>query len=223
MSRIENCWYREVCSKECSAGCIRYLEMSYLMENSGLPYKRWFPSSLSPDDCDYDAFCQLASIKNNITTFVENGQNLYLFSSMTGNGKTTWAIKLMLKYFNDIWAGNGFRCRGLFIHVPTFLTQLKNFNMVQTEFERIKKELPSVDLVIWDDVASTDLSSYDNSQLLTYLDSRMLSMKSNIFTGNADNTAITKMLGLRLASRVWNNSQHIELRGRDKRSEILFD
>ena len=219
----EECWYKEVCNKQCSDSCIRYLEMLSLLEKSCLPKCRWFPSVLYPDDCDYNTYVELSAIKQNIEQVVKNGSNIYLFSDKTGNGKTTWAIKLMLKYFNDIWAGNGFRCRGLFIHVPTFLTQLKNFNVKDTEFERVKNDIANVDLVIWDDIASTDLSSYDNSQLLTYLDCRMLSMKSNIFTGNADNTAIVKMLGLRLASRVWNNSQHFELKGRDKRNEILSD
>lgn len=217
MSKIENCWYSKVCSNECSDGCIRYLEMSGLLEKSGLPYSRWFPASLSPDDCDYDAFCTLADIKDDMQSFVKNGHNLYIYSSETGNGKTTWAIKLMLKYFNDIWAGNGFRCRGLFIHVPTFLTKLKNFNMVDDEFERMRKELPNADLVIWDDIASTDLSSFDHSQLLTYIDCRTLSQKSNIFTGNLSNPAITKALGIRLASRVWNNSEKVKLEGQDKR------
>ena len=123
----------------------------------------------------------------------------------------------MLKYFNDVWPGNGFKCRGIFIHVPTFLTRLKNFNALDEEFERIKSELPNVDLVIWDDIASTELSSYDHSQLLTYIDQRILAGKSNIFTGNLGSPEIVKALGTRLASRVWNSSKRIELKGRDKR------
>ena len=213
----DNCWYKKVCTNNCSEGCIRYIEMRGLMEKSRIPESRWNPATLSPDDCDYDAFCDLADIKDDIVGFVGNGENLYLYSRETGNGKTTWAIKLMLKYFNEIWAGNGLRCRGLFIHVPTFLTQLKNFNIQDEEFERVKQILPTVDFVIWDDIASTDLSSYDHSQLLTYIDQRILGRKSNIFTGNLGNPDITKALGVRLASRVWNSSTKIELKGRDKR------
>jgi DNA replication protein DnaC len=191
--------------------------MLHLCEQSNIPSSRWFPTKLSPDDCDYVAFCNLADIKDDIVNFIDKGSNLYLYSTKTGNGKTTWAIKLMLKYFNDIWAGNGFKCRGIFIHIPTFLTRMKNFNAVDEEFERIKTDLLNVDLVIWDDIASTELSSYDHSQLLTYVDQRILSEKSNIFTGNLGNPEITKALGTRLASRVWNSSTRIELKGSDKR------
>lgn len=212
-----DCWYKSVCTNTCSESCIRYLEMTNLMEKSCVPPNRWHPVKMSPDECDYGAFCNLADIKDDVENFVAKGKNLYLYSSRTGNGKTTWAIKLMLKYFDDIWAGNGFRTRGIFVHVPTFLTRLKNFNMQDEEVDRLKIELPKVDLVVWDDIASTDLSSYDYSQLLTYIDQRILNEKSNIFTGNLGNAEITKALGTRLASRVWNSSTQIELKGRDKR------
>ena len=217
---MKQCWYENVCSMatdNCRLTCLRYIEMLGLLEQSNIPNSRWYPVTLSPDDCDYNAFCDLADIKDIMVDFVHRGSNLYLYSTKTGNGKTTWAIKLMLKYFNDIWPGNGLRCRGLFIHVPTFLTRLKNFNALDEEFERIKSELPNVDVVIWDDIASTELSSYDHSQLLTYIDQRILADKSNIFTGNLGSPEIVKALGTRLASRVWNSSKRIELKGRDKR------
>ena len=214
---IDNCWYKSVCTIPCKDNCIRYLEMLSLVEQSGIPENRWMPDVLYPDDCDYEAFRKLADTKEDIRNFVEAGNNLYIYSERTGNGKTSWSIKLMLKYFDSIWAGNGFRCRGLFVHVPTFLTQLKNFNKQDDEFDRVKQMLPSVDLVVWDDIASTNLSNYDHSQMITFIDQRTLNQKSNIFTGNLKQSGIEKSLGARLASRVWNASQRVELKGWDKR------
>ena len=214
---INECVYKDVCTAFCSDNCIRFLEMSSLLEKSQIPENRWRPISLSPDDCDYEAFCKLADIKDEIDGFVVMGQNLYIFSDKTGNGKTSWAIKLMLKYFDTIWAGNGFRCRGVFVHVPTLLTRLKNFEVSDPQLDELKTILPTVDLVVWDDIASTALSNYDHSQLITYIDQRTLNNKSNIFTGNLRQQGIEKSLGARLASRVWNASTRIELKGRDKR------
>lgn len=215
----DNCWYKSVCStvNECSNTCIRFIEMRSLMEKSNIPQNRWFPDTLTPDDCDYDAFCDLADIKTDILQFVQSGKNLYLYSDRTGNGKTSWSIKLMLKYFDEVWAGNGFRCRGIFVHTPTLLTKLKDFENKDSTFEQIKTLIPDVDLVIWDDIASTSLSNYDHSQLITLIDQRILNRKSNIFTGNLKQAGIEKSLGARLASRVWNASTRIELKGRDKR------
>lgn len=213
------CWYKETCTNtECNEDCIRYLEMKYLMDNSNIPVSRQFPTSLYPDKCDYDKFVELSSIKDNIVEFVESGNNLYIGSKYTGNGKTSWAIKLMLRYFNEIWAGNGFRVRGIFLHIPTFLTKLKQFNTKDEEFEELQKNIDKADLVIWDDIASTGLSQYDHAQLLTYIDQRILNCKSNIFTGNVDNLQeIQNLLGNRLASRVYNSSKVIIFNGKDRR------
>lgn len=124
---VTKCWYIDVCNKfqteECNASCIRYMEMDYLMQNSGIPKNRQYSVSLIPSKNDVQAFLTLKDIKDNIVEFVQNGESVYIYSNNFGNGKTTWAIKLMQKYFDNVWAGNGFRCRGIFIHVPTFLTK----------------------------------------------------------------------------------------------------
>lgn len=195
--------------------------MKYLMDNSGIPKNRQYPQALVAG-IDYDAFMQLSDIKDDIITFVESGQNLYLCSENTGNGKTSWSIKLMLKYFDQMWAGNGFKERGLFIHVPTFLSKLKNFN--DPLLASYKESVSNVDLICWDDIASTKLSEYDISQLLIFIDQRIVDGKANIFTGNITTEQnLEKVLGSRLASRIWNTSEVIKLVGKDRRHGSLTD
>ena len=219
----DNCWY--ICScgkantKECRASCIRYMEMDYLMQTSNIPKRMQYPVDLIPSKADINAFLKLKNIKDNILEFVGEGHNLYLFSEKFGNGKTTWSIKLMLKYFDEVWAGNGFKCRGIFINVPTFLTKLKeNISRKDANFEELRDRLLSVDLVIWDDIAATTLGDYDHANLLTYIDQRKLSGLSNIYTGNMEEQALRHALGNRLSSRVWNDSVVIEFVGEDRRS-----
>lgn len=215
-----NCWYNEVCQLECTSSCLRYQEMKYLMDNSNIPLTKQNPKALilTPDDLDYDAYCSLADIKDDIKGFVISGNNLYITSEYTGNGKTTWAIKLLLKYFNEIWAGNGFICRGVFVHVPTFLSRLKEFNKHDELFEELKKNILECDLVIWDDIAGSGLSEYDHSQLLSYVDQRILMEKSNIYTGNICKfNELQIAVGNRLASRIYNGSTVIKFKGKDRR------
>lgn len=218
---IDDCLYKDVCNiadtEDCNDSCLRYAEMNNLLLMSNLPKNRWTPSALTPDDCDFEAFCKLADIKDNIKDFVYNGESLYIYSEKTGNGKTTWSIKMLLKYFDSVWAGNGLRCRGLFIHIPTLLNQLKDFENKTPDTEQLRKLIPNVDVVIWDDIASSNLSNYDLSQLLIFIDQRVLCGKSNIFTGNFDFEQMKKYLGSRLASRIWNSSTRIKLQGGDKR------
>lgn len=212
---FNKCWYQAVCELECDPSCLRYVEMKYLVDNSGIPVSKQYPVLLDAQE-DYDQFVKLASIKDHIKEFVDGGQNLYITSVNTGNGKTSWAIKLLLKYFDQIWAGNGLRTRGLFIHVPTLLLELKNFSSPLSE--EYKQSIIDVDLVVWDEIASTSISNYDYSNLLMFLENRLLNEKSNIFTSNSmTKKSLEEIVGIKLASRIWNTSEIIEFRGKDKR------
>ena len=216
-----NCWYSEFCKnykENCFNNCIRFSEMQYLMESARIPKGNQFKNELIPSPIDIENFKFLLEIKKDIVNFVKNGENLYIFSKNFGNGKTTWAIKLMQNYFNQIWAGNGFIQRGLFIHVPSFLTKFKEvINKKDEEFEEMKKQLLEVDLVIWDDIAAGKLTDYDHTNLLTYIDQRKLNGKSNIYTGNLNEEELIEALGNRLKSRVWNCSTIVCLQGNDRR------
>lgn len=216
------CWYKSICKKyntdNCNENCIRYMEMHYLMETSNIPKSNQFKNELIPNTIDLQSFEFLKELKSDIVNFVNNGENLYIFSKNFGNGKTTWSIKLMQQYFNKIWLGNGFKIRGLFIHTPSFLTKFKEvINKKDEEFEILKKQLTEVDLVIWDDIAATKLSDYDHTNLLSYIDQRKLNGKANIYTGNLDEAELIDALGNRLKSRVWNDSSIVEFKGIDRR------
>lgn len=218
MIRNKECWYKEVCVYEFCTNCIRFSEMKYLMENSGIPVNKQLPQTLTACPDDVGAFYKLADIKDNILNFVEGGNNLYICSNYTGNGKTSWALKLMLKYFDSVWAGNGFRVRGLFVNVPTLLLQLKNFkNPISEDY---KRNLMNCDLVIFDDIADVAISNYDYSNLFMIIDYRLQNGLSCIFTSNqTTKESLEKLVGSRIASRVWNTSEIIEFKGKDRRSE----
>ena len=72
----------------------------------------------------------------------------------------------------------GFQVRGMFIHTPTFLSQLKNFqNPLSEEY---KYNVMNTDLIIWDDIATGKTSDYDYNQLLMYIDNRLLNKKERL-------------------------------------------
>ena len=214
------CWYKGVC-EECNGedNCWKYKEMKFLMENSNIPIAKRVPIQLKVNPVDKEAYYRLADIKNDIYNFVYDGKGLYIMSDTVGNGKTSWALKLLMKYFEEMLGESGFEPRGLFIHVPTFLIKCKEFKTVDYEFEKLKKLLLEVDLVVWDDIASVDMSAYDVSQFTTYIDSRCMNELANIYTGNIVNREdMVKALGSRLTSRIWNSQTEIvEFHGGDRR------
>ena len=125
---------------------------------------------------------------------------------------------MLQSYFDQIWLGNGFRCRGIFIHVPTLLNKIKDgFNNKDEDFELLKSRLISVDLVVWDDIAAVKLSDFDHANLLTFIDQRKLNELANIYTGNLTLDELPDAVGNRLTSRIWNDSTVIEFCGADRR------
>ena len=127
----------------------------------------------------------------------------------------------MQQYFNNVWYGNRFRCRGLFIFVPAFLNDVKkNINNPSFEFNDFVKRINVADLVIWDDIGANKLSNFDYTQLLSYIDQRKLNFKSNIYTGNLNREQLLDYVGTRLTSRIWNDSIKVELVGIDRRDDF---
>ena len=218
--RVEECWYLGTCPKsphDCSETCLRYAEMLHLVQQSNIPESKWFPLKLRPGK-DLEKFKRLQQIKANIEDWVKSGNSLYIYSDAFGNGKTSWSIKLMLAYFNSIWAGNGFRTRGVFISVPEFMDRSRELiNNRDENFVKLREAIINCDLVIWDDITSTKLTDFNHSLLLNFIDARALANKSNIFTGNVDYQGMAQNLGGRLASRVWNGSEIIQFVDCDKR------
>ena len=192
--------------------------MHNLVKLSNIPEYRWVPEPLTAEKVDLQAYRELKSINDDIKSWVQEGHNLYLYSTGFGNGKTSWAIKLMLAYFDKIWRGNAFRCRGVFISVPEFFDRERQLiNNRDEEFVRIRQSLIECDMVIWDDISSVKMSDYSGATFLNFLDARVLSQKCNIFTGNLGQENLVQFMGGRLASRIWNTSRVLEFRGEDKR------
>ena len=170
------------------------------------------------DGTDLEEFKKLAAIEQSIDSFVQEGRNLYLHSPNCGNGKSTWAVRLLEAYFNKIWARSDLRCRALFISVPRLLLALKDNISVKSDYVAyIKEHINEADVVVWDDIAAKVGSDFELNHLLAMIEGRLILGKSNIYTSNLNARELTLALGERIASRIANLSTDIELRGADKR------
>ena len=216
MERNDKCWYKDICKLDCH-NCVRYRTMCDMLERSGLPKAQWYPKKLVPTTSeDKITFGKLKDIQRKIDKYVTHGYSIFLSSIESGTGKTSWAIKMLLSYFDKIWSMAGNEVNGMFIHVPTLLCQLKNFNNPLSEeyIENIK----NCDVVIWDDIATSTLTDYEYNQLLILIDARINNRKTNIYTSNVvTKDELIRVLGARLASRVYNTSIVAILTGKDAR------
>lgn len=218
MDRNSNCWYIDTCTDDCDR-CTVYTQLKWQMQHSGLPDAKQRPITLyltDTNDIDREAFMTLADIRKSIVDFVSEGKNLYICSTHTGNGKTSWAIKMLHTYFHHTAVGNYDNLKGMFISTTDLLLKLKDFNNPLPK--AFKDNLENVDLIIWDDIAVSGISQYDYTQLYNIIDKRILAEKSNIFTSNqVDYKGLTNVLGSRLASRIYYTSEIVELKGKDMR------
>lgn len=217
---IQSCWYKRICTEQCSENCIRYKLMYSLFKQSNLPEALWNYKELICHEKDLQVYKKLQAKSDAILNFIEAGNNLYIYSENCGNGKTTWAIRLMYSYFDKIWHKSCFDCKALFVSVPKFLYNCKrSISQDVKGFEELCNLISEVDLVIWDDIGEMKASDYEHQILFQYIDDRINSKKSNIYTSNKNKGQLEDVLGVRLASRIYNCSECIEFVEEDKRGK----
>ena len=219
---IQNCWLKDNCSGvDCNSEfCLKKFKLDKLFELSLLPnnYKKDIKLRVDADNGDLESFKYLKFISNAIDKFVESGDSLYIHSPISGNGKTSWAIKLLKAYLDKVWIRSELKCRALYIHVPRFLLALKdNINEKSEYVQFIKDNVYEADLVIFDEVGTKALTQYEFENILSIINARLDLGKSNIYTSNLTDTEMQQKMGDRLYSRIVNMSQDILIVGRDKR------
>lgn len=217
---IQSCWYKRICTEQCSENCIRYKLMYSLFKQSNLPEALWNYKELVCHEKDLQVYKKLQAKSDAILNFIKAGNNLYIYSENCGNGKTTWAIRLMYSYFDKIWHKSCFDCKALFVSVPKFLYNCKrSISQDVKGFEELCNLISEVDLVIWDDIGEMKASDYEHQILFQYIDDRINSKKSNIYTSNKNKGQLEDVLGVRLASRIYNCSECIKFLEEDKRGK----
>ena len=222
MISSDNCWLKNNCNKiDCNSPmCMRLYKLDYLYNqaNISMTQRQHINLRLDSDLRDKDAFVRLKSIEDDIINFVKGGYSVYIHSQNCGNGKTSWALRFAQSYLNKIWLKSSLECKVLFINVPRFLLALKDNISEKSDYvQHIKENVLNCDLVIWDEIGTKSLSTFEHENVLNLVNARIDSGKSNIYTSNLTNDELHTAVGDRLYSRIVELSSDIELFGSDKR------
>ena len=216
---INTCWFKGKCPKEKNSGCTNhcfiYQEFEYLINGSNIPADYMDSKVLYPMDVDYEAFTTLKQIQMDMDNFVKDGRTLYLWSSCLGNGKTSWAVKLLKTFLAMRCVGNNFKDLSYFIYTPTFLLDMKNFSKTE-ERNALMENVMNRELVIVDDLGAVQGSQYDLTNLSALIDKRYSSGLSTIYTSNLSVNNLDGCIGSRLADRVASDIV-IEFKGTSRR------
>lgn len=222
---MEDCRLKSKCKKYknegCPEFCIKLFKIDKLCNNALMSnvQRQHINLRLDEDGSDRDAFIYLKKIEDNIEEFIKEGNNLYIYSSNCGNGKTSWALRLLNSYFSKIWAtASSIDCRGLFINVPKFLISLKdNITQKSDYIQHIKEHVLTADVVVWDDIAAKGFTQFEMENVLNIINNRIDAGKSNIYTSNLIGEDLRDAVGERLYSRIINMSTTLTFVGQDKR------
>lgn len=220
MSSCKYCDYNEQCNK---SFCMQRFKKDQLYKYTLLTenQRKHLPLHPDADGTDLEQFKQLKEIQDNILDFINEGKNLYIHSEISGNGKSSWSIRMIQTYIDKIWYKSPIECKALFINVPKFFLDLKDslYNP-DSYIHEVKDNILKADLVVWDEIGTKMLTDFEHEHLLSLINSRLDLGKSNIYTSNLNPKELEKKIGSRLYSRVVNNSIDIELHGSDKRGLV---
>ena len=231
----DDCYLKETCWKfnnkddaECKTSnvyCPRLFRMDYLFNESlmSMKQRQYIPLFIDEDGTDREAFSKLKKIEEGIEEFVAKGTNLYIHSLTCGNGKTAWSLRLLQTYISKIWYKSDLRCKALFVNVPRFILALKDSISNQNDYvDHIKRHIFEADLVVFDEIGTKSLTTWEHEHILNLVNTRIDMDKSNIYTSNLTSRELREKVGDRLYSRIMNLSVDIELFGTDKRG-VTFE
>ena len=203
---------------ELSKSDIRMLRMSLL------PEYQWQEDELIPDECDIATYDRLNKIRNNLDDFLGNKiNNIVICGKNLGCGKTSWALKLLLTYFeiceprfvgvDSDELDRGLFDIGIFLQTAPFLVKMKQFGGNDDAY-KLYQRLEKTEFAVFDDISAVHMSNYDYNILYALVETRVFAHLPCIYTTNiTSKEKMEELLGPRLADRIWEKSLIIELKG----------
>lgn len=190
-----------------------------LLEASGLPEIYWEEIKMNVPDSDVRAYNRLVEVKDNIMSISEPNldmKNLLICSNKTGNGKTSWAIKILQYFIFKSAQHYPNEESGFFVPVTEFVLASKEYdNSHRKKYWNMLDMIEKSRVVVFDDVGAGEYSRAEYMALLSAIEGRVFRKQYCIFTSNftEKNDVIVKKLGERLADRVFETSEKIILNG----------
>lgn len=217
------CYAEKYCLKKnsdtCSEYCDAYRLLRALYRMSRLPERYCYNIPLIPEREDIRAFETMNDFMKNVEDNVSAGRGLYIWSEGVGNGKTSWACKILSYYFRKIAFKSGLENEGLYIYLPTFLDDLRTSygEEPDPDFIELLSMIRECKLLIVDDIGAEKSSEWVNERLLSIINNRVMRGLSTIYTSNISLTDLGIRMGDRIKSRIVGSTTEIRLVGKDKR------
>ena len=187
-------------------------KLNNLFELSGLPKKYFEPQHLVKREVDAECWDWLEDVRNNIVEEVQRGLNIVITSTTVGNGKTSWAVRLLQRYLAETALDGRMVEKGMFVVSAQLLTEFGDYNYFQTmkEFLERFEKLKTCDLLVIDEIGGGSLTKASYPYLYDLVNYRVDNNLSTIYTTNYTDEEVINLLGQRLFSRIYDTSVVLE-------------
>lgn len=183
-----------------------------LLAESGVPKKYFEPQELVPRSVDCDAWNWLEDYRCNVVENVRNGKNILITSPIVGNGKTSWAIRLLQRYIAETALDGRLVDKAVFCVSSSMLEIFGDFGYFETsiEFFDYLNRLKNCDLLVIDEIGSGRITQVSYNHFYDLVNYRVDNNLATIYTTNYNDEQIKDALGERLYSRIYDMSTVIE-------------
>lgn len=210
----------------CHDGCQYYMRCKRVFEMGQFPNKFWdLPKNFKPDISDYNALAITQQIRKNVQSFVDNGQNMLIYSNTHGNGKTLRSVSIANTFIShscmlDIFSENIVR----YAYIPKIVSDYGIYDKFSYEntsrqfFYEFLESLNTSRLVVWDDFGFHSESRIESVIIRSIINYRINEGLSNIFVATKSLQELSNCVGIYDWNRIKESSIIVEFTGPDKRT-----
>lgn len=185
-----------------------------LLVESGVPKKYYVPQKLVRRQVDKQLWDFLEEYRNNVVNKVNNGNNLVITSPIVGNGKTSWAIRLLQRYIAETALDGDLADKGVFCVCSNMLEIFGDFGYFETsiEFFDYLNRLKNCKLLVIDEIGSGRITPVSYNHFYDLINYRVDNGLTTIYTTNYSDERIQEVLGERLYSRIYHTATVLEFK-----------
>jgi DNA replication protein DnaC len=185
-----------------------------LLVESGVPKKYYVPQKLVRRQVDEQLWIFLEEYRNDVVNKVHIGNNLVITSPIVGNGKTSWAIRLLQRYIAETALDGDLGDKGVFCVCSNMLEIFGDFGYFETsiEFFDYLNRLKNCKLLVIDEIGSGRITPVSYNHFYDLINYRVDNGLTTIYTTNYSDERIQKVLGERLYSRIYHTATVLEFR-----------
>jgi len=201
----------------CMMSCQGWFQLKNLYEQAGIPLSDWGVEGMTYTT---EEQLWLQDWDDHMDERVKSGRGVFIWSHMTGTGKTTLVRELFERYMKHVALKNTKFYRALWFSVPELIDRMrKAARYGDEELDRLLSKVKNAEVLVLDDLGAEKMTDFAREQLFLIIDSRVRHKKSVWVTSNYSLAQLRSdtRCGDKIASRLHGMCMVREQPGIDRR------